>query len=91
MIDTNITRLVLDVLKPRQPGILEFAETIASLLADTSVEVAVLEIDEQTETVAVKVRGNALDYHCLEKGITDMGASVHSIDEVDVCSTSEKD
>lgn len=91
MINTTITRLVLDVLKPRDPGLLEFAETVASLQANTSVEVSVVEIDEQTETVVVKISGTELDYSSLKKGISDVGASIHSIDEVDVSSSIVKE
>lgn len=91
MINTTITRLVLDVLKPRDPGLLEFAETVAGLQANTSVQVSVVEIDEQTESVIVRISGTELSYSSLEKGITDLGASVHSVDEVDVSSSIVKE
>ena len=80
----NVKRLVLDVLKPHQPNALEFAQAIASLDGGYRVDVRVLEVDEQTETLLVKVEGESLDFESISNIISENGASLHSIDEVSV-------
>ena len=80
----NVKRLVLDVLKPHQPNALDFAQAIASLDGGYRVEVRVLEVDEQTETLLVKIEGDSLNFDSISNTISENGASLHSIDEVSV-------
>ena len=81
---TSVKRLVLDVLKPHQPNTLEFALAIAALEQDYRVDIQVLEVDEQTETLQLTIVGDSLDYNLISDVIKDNGASLHSIDEVSV-------
>jgi hypothetical protein len=80
----SVKRLVLDVLKPHQPNALEFAHSIASLAKDYRVDIRVLEVDENTETLLVVIEGEQLDFERISSTITENGASLHSIDEVSV-------
>ena len=80
----SVQHLVLDVLKPHQPNALVFARTIASLGEDYRVNIRVLEVDEQTETLQVTIEGDRLDFDCISSAISESGASLHSIDEVSV-------
>jgi hypothetical protein len=73
----EIKRLVLDVLKPHHPDGLESS-------AATSPPAAVREVDENTETLQLVVEGESLDFERLRAAIGEMGASLHSIDEVEV-------
>ena len=75
------TKLVLDVLKPHQPSIVELAHVVAAKGA-AEVEVNVIEMDELTETVTLTLRGSALDLDAIAAAIKDFGASVHSVDQV---------
>ena len=79
-----VKRLVLDVLKPHQPNALEFSQAIASTDGKSRVQVTVLEVDEQTETLKVIIDGEALDFEKIQSSIGEMGGSLHSIDEVEV-------
>ena len=79
-----VKRLVLDVLKPHQPNVLEFSQSIARAGGEYRVCVTVLEVDENTETLQVVVEGNAIDFDAIQSGIKDLGGSLHSIDEVEV-------
>ena len=79
-----VKRLVLDVLKPHQPNALEFSQAIAKAGGDYRVCVTVLEVDEKTETLQVVVEGDAIDFDAVQSGISDLGGSLHSIDEVEV-------
>ncbi len=79
-----VKRLVLDVLKPHQPNALEFSQAIAKAGGNYRVCTKVLEVDENTETLQVVVEGNAIDFEAVQSGISDLGGSLHSIDEVEV-------
>lgn len=80
----NVTRVVLDVLKPHQPNALEFSRAIAAVGAGYRVTLTVLEVDENTETLQVVVVGEAVDFEAVQDTISGMGGSIHSIDEVEV-------
>ncbi len=79
-----VKRLVLDVLKPHQPNALEFSQALAKAGGDYRVCITVLEVDEKTETLKVVVEGDAIDFDAVQSGISDLGGSLHSIDEVEV-------
>ncbi len=79
-----VKRLVLDVLKPHQPNALVFSQAIAKAGGDYRVCTKVLEVDESTETLQVVVEGNAIDFESIQSGISDLGGSLHSVDEVEV-------
>ena len=81
-----IKRVVLDVLKPHQPNVLEFASAIADKHSGCRVMVTVTEVDEKTETTVVGIESNDIPYEAIVDTITSLGASVHSIDEVEVSS-----
>jgi hypothetical protein len=85
----KLKRLVLDVLKPRHPGIIDFAKAISALGDDYRVNLTVLEVDDRTETVIIRVEGDDLDIDALQTVINDLGASLHSIDEVETAGGGE--
>jgi len=80
----SVKKIVLDVLKPHKPNALEFSKAIAKAGADYRVHLLVLEMDENTETIQIEIEGNAIDFKTIQSAITDMGGSLHSIDEVEV-------
>lgn len=80
----SVQRLVLDVLKPHQPNVLDFAHAIAALGESYKVDIQVVEVDEQTETLQVSIVGEGLDFVQISSAIDEAGASLHSIDEVSV-------
>ena len=84
----SVKRIVLDVLKPHQPNALEFFQAIAKAGVDYHVRLTVLEVDENTETLQVAVEGDAVDFEAIQSIISEMGGSLHSIDEVEVQSDS---
>ena len=79
-----VKRLVLDVLKPHHPNALDFARIIAEAGNDYQVRVTVNEVDEKTETLLVTIEGKEVDFETIQSAITNMGGSLHSIDEVEV-------
>ena len=84
-----VKRIVLDVLKPHQPNGLEFTSAIAEQSPGARVKLTVIEVDEQTETVIIAIEGQSLRYNAITEAISNMGGTVHSIDEVEVESGQE--
>ena len=80
----SIKRVVLDVLKLRDPPIAEFALRLCSMPDIEGVKVTLIEIDQNTESVKVIMEGDSVDLDYVQKMMKDYGAVVHSIDEVEV-------
>lgn len=80
----TVKRLVLDVLKPHQPNALDFCREIAAIEPDYQVSLTVQEIDEDTQTLQLEIRGAAVELGPIESTIASMGGSLHSIDQVEV-------
>lgn len=78
---TEIRRLVLDVLKPHSPTLPEFATKLGSVPGVKGVNVTLIEIDKDTETLKVTIEGK-LDYGVIRSAIEEWGGVVHSVDEV---------
>ena len=79
-----VKKLILDVLKPHVPNVLELAKAIAEQGEDYHVTFVVKEVDEKTETVEIVIEGKDIQFHAIEEIIHAMGASLHSVDEVEV-------
>ena len=84
---TMVRRINLDVLKPHEPNILEFASRLAETSNDCDVAITVLEMDEHTETLNIVIEGEDIQFDRVEETIKSLGGSLHSIDEVLVSST----
>lgn len=82
---TKTRKIVLDVLKPQQPNALDFSAAIAELGADYLVKLRVTEVDKSTESTIISIEGADIQFDAIKEIIEKMGASVHSIDEVEVC------
>jgi hypothetical protein len=80
----TVKRIVLDVLKPHQPDALAFCRELASLGKGYRVVLEVEEIDEDTQTLRLEISGKSIELAPIEEKITSLGASVHSIDQVEV-------
>ena len=79
---SNIRRLVLDTLKPHEPGIIEMSKAISELEGVYAVNISIYEIDRKVENAKITIEGDDISYPNVLDIITDMGATVHSIDEV---------
>ena len=77
----KIRRLVLDVLKPHSPSLPEFATKLSSMPGVDGVNVTLIEIDKDTESLKVTIDGQ-LDYGTIRSAIEEWGGVVHSVDEV---------
>ena len=77
-----IRRLVLDVLKPHNPSVVELSEALSYLKGVEGVNVIIYEIDQQVENAKVIVAGSSIDFESIEKKLGELGATIHSVDEV---------
>ncbi len=77
-----IRRLVLDVLKPHKPSVVELSVALSNMDGIEGVNVLVYEIDQQVENVKVIIAGNSIDFDVVRKKLEEMGATIHSVDEV---------
>jgi hypothetical protein len=82
----HIQKLKLDVLKPHKPNVCDFALALAELNKDWHVELTLIEIDEQTQTVLLDFSGKNIEFELIQASISKMGATVHSIDAVEATS-----
>ena len=81
-----IKRLVLDVLKPHTPSALDFCCRLAESCPGHRVNYRLIEGDENTESVEIRVTGEDIPMGSLAATIQALGAALHSIDEVEaVC------
>ena len=78
----NLRRLVLDVLKPLDPSIVELVQLLADLEGVDGVNISIYEIDRRVENAKVTIEGHDLRYQVIVDIIQENGGSVHSIDEV---------
>ena len=78
----KIRRLVLDVLKPMEPNIIEMAEVISRNDGVSAVNISMVEIDLKVENAKITIEGDNIIYEQIVGLIEDMGGSIHSIDEV---------
>lgn len=79
---TKIKHVVLDVLKPHNPNVMELASALASISPDYRVRIDVQAVDEKTETVVIDIEAEDADYDVIAQSIASLGGSVHSIDQV---------
>ena len=78
----NLRRLVLDVLKPLDPSIVELVQFLAVLEGVDGVNISIYEIDRRVENAKITIEGHDLRYEDIEDVIGENGGTVHSIDEV---------
>jgi len=79
---SSIKRMVLDVLKPHTPSIIELAERLGCLEGISGVNISLEEVDADTDSVKITIEGNSINYDNVKKEITGCGAVIHSIDGV---------
>jgi hypothetical protein len=77
-----IRRLVLDVLKPHRPSVVDLSLALSKLEGVEGVNIMIYEIDEHVENAKITVVGTKVDFEVVQKKLEEMGATIHSVDEV---------
>lgn len=79
----KIKFLTLDILKPHAPSIVELSRGIASRVKGVNRVISeIIEIDQETESIKMRVYGDDVNLDMLIDVLREFGASLHSIDEV---------
>jgi hypothetical protein len=78
----NLRRLVLDVLKPLEPSIVELVQLLADLEGVDGANISIYEIDRRVENAKITIEGHDLRYDEISRVIEENGGAIHSIDEV---------
>ena len=79
---TSIKRVILDVLKPHQPSIIEVAKILSELDGISGVNISLEEVDAQTDSVKITIEGTNIDYELVKNKLAECDAVIHSIDGV---------
>jgi hypothetical protein len=79
---TEIKRLVLDVLKPHHPSIIDLARKLSVVEGVSGVNCSLQEVDQETESIKITIEGNNVDCDIVEEVIAESGAVIHSVDSV---------
>ncbi len=82
MTNTSVRRLVLDILKPLDPSVIEISKSLANIEGITAINLVVYEVDRKTETIKTTIEGDDIDFEKIKKVIEKFGAVVHSVDGV---------
>ena len=80
--DPHIEYLVLDVLRPHNPTLPEFASFIGEFEGVSMVEISLVEMDEMTETLKVVIEGVDIKFDDLKEHIEKQSGVIHSVDQV---------
>lgn len=77
-----IRRLVLDVLKPHNPGIVELSKQLSELDGVDGINIVTYEIDQEVENVKIILGGEDISFETVKQKLESLGAAIHSVDEV---------
>lgn len=83
----SIKRLVIDSLKPRETTIVDLSRALADSRGVDEVDITVTEVDARTETTKLTIRGSDIDYEGVLKVMREHGATIRSVDEINVAKT----
>lgn len=78
----DIRRLVLDTLKPYEPGIVDLARKLSALPGVTAVNISIYEMDRMVENAKITIEGDRIPVDEVLDLIKVEGGAIHSIDEV---------
>jgi hypothetical protein len=78
----SVRRIVVDVLKPHEPSLLEFTEQVAEIDTVNGVTSSLIELDQEVQNVKLTLEGDDVDFAAIDDRIESLGGSVHSVDQV---------
>lgn len=80
---SKIRRLVLDILKPHQPSIVEISQELSEVDGVEGVNCSLIEVDEEVKNIKITLEGS-FNEQPVRDVIENEAGSIHSIDEVAV-------
>jgi len=77
-----VRRVVVDVLKPHDPPMVDFTRRVGETESVASVTASLIELDREVQNIQLAAEGEAVDVGALEAAVEKLGGTVHSVDEV---------
>ena len=77
-----IRRLILDVLKPHKPNVVELSEALSHLEGVDGVNIIINEMDQKVENAKVIIAGASISFEDIKQKLEEWGATIHAINEV---------
>ena len=78
----TLNRMVVDALKSREISIIELSKALCEVRGIGEVEMQVMEVDANTETVKIVFKGDDVDYDAAVETMRQYGTVIRSIDEI---------
>jgi hypothetical protein len=83
----NIKKVLLDSLKSRELSIIDLSKALGSAKGVSEVNIIVVEVDSNTETIKVTINGPNINYTQVRNIMEKYGVSIKGIDEITVTKT----
>jgi hypothetical protein len=80
----KIKKLLLDSLKSRELSIVELSKALGSVSGVSEVDITVVEVDSNTETMKVTIKGPQINYDEIRKVMEKHAVSIKGVDEISV-------
>jgi hypothetical protein len=77
-----VRRLVVDVLKPHTPPLLEFTRRVGEIDSVEGVSASLIELDNEVQNLKLTFEGEDLDFESIEETVERLGGTIHSVDQV---------
>ena len=70
------------MLKPHKPSVIDLSRKLTAIKGVDGVNCVLEEVDQDTESVTLTLEGTGVDFERVEAALREVGAVIHSIDEV---------
>ncbi|WEL19652.1 DUF211 domain-containing protein [Candidatus Nanohalococcus occultus] len=78
---SKLRRVVLDVLKPHDPEILDFAQETSELEGVKGTNTTLVENEKDVENIKITVQGDGFSFEKVKETVENLGGSIHGIDQ----------
>ena len=83
----NIKKILLDSLKSRELSIVDLSKALGSVNGVSEVDIVVVEVDSNTETMKITMKGPQINFNQIQKVMEKHGVSIKGVDEICVAKT----
>lgn len=84
LMSVHVKKILIDSLKSRELSIVDLSKALGSLSGVTEVNIVVVEVDSNTETLKVTMHGPQINYSEVKEVMGKYGVSIKGIDEITV-------
>jgi hypothetical protein len=80
----QIRMILIEALKPRETQLVNLAQSICSVNGVEDCDIVVTDVDVNTETIKLTVKGSNIEYEGVTKVMNESGISIKGVDEISV-------